>query len=677
MSLCINSNCPKPQNPDDTIFCQACSSEVLLQQRYRVQCQLGRGGFGVTYEINEVRTNQAKVLKVLINNDPKAVELFKQEADVLSQLHHSGIPHVELDAYFEYYPYNSQNPIHCLVMEKVVGEDLEKYMQKRGLRPINQTTAIEWLKDLIIILEQVHNKNFFHRDIKPSNIMLRSESAELVLIDFGTVRKVTSTVFKQQGGVTGIISAGYTPSEQINNNAVPQSDFFALGRTFVYLLTGKEPLDPIMYDSYNERLNWRNHAPQISSMLADLLDDMMQRLYKDRPQNTQVILQRIAAIEKALQSPKPQPPKPQALKVQPPKPQAPIQPTGRRGFIKTASLVVGSMTLAVVGQNLFSGNKNQNTTSRNTSTPEPTPENTTSRNTSTPEPTPENTTSRNTSTPENIPSNNLKTFSFEVVTTDATGNITNRRNASAKYFTEDLGNGVTLEMVEIPGGTFIMGSPASEAERASDEGPQRQVTVPSFYMGKYELTQAQYQAIMGTNPSYFKGNNRPVESVSWDDAVEFCKKLSQKTQKNYRLPSEAEWEYACRARTTTPFYFGESITPELVNYEGSYPYASASKGQYRGQTTDVGTFPPNAFGLYDMHGNVWEWCQDDYQENYINAPTDGSAWNSRSSSYARLLRGGSWDSFARYCRAAIRLRNSRDARDFNYGFRVVSSFRTL
>ncbi|MFN5953652.1 MAG: SUMF1/EgtB/PvdO family nonheme iron enzyme [Dolichospermum sp.] len=662
MSLCINSNCPKPQNPDDTIFCQACSSEVLLQQRYRVQCQLGRGGFGVTYEINEVRTNQAKVLKVLINNDPKAVELFKQEADVLSQLHHSGIPHVELDAYFEYYPYNSQNPIHCLVMEKVVGEDLEKYMQKRGLRPINQTTAIEWLKDLIIILEQVHNKNFFHRDIKPSNIMLRSESAELVLIDFGTVRKVTSTVFKQQGGVTGIISAGYTPSEQINNNAVPQSDFFALGRTFVYLLTGKEPLDPIMYDSYNERLNWRNHAPQISSMLADLLDDMMQRLYKDRPQNTQVILQRIAAIEKALQSPKPQPPKPQALKVQPPKPQAPIQPTGRRGFIKTASLVVGSMTLAVVGQNLFSGNKNQNTTSRNTSTPEPTPE---------------NTTSRNTSTPENIPSNNLKTFSFEVVTTDATGNITNRRNASAKYFTEDLGNGVTLEMVEIPGGTFIMGSPASEAERASDEGPQRQVTVPSFYMGKYELTQAQYQAIMGTNPSYFKGNNRPVESVSWDDAVEFCKKLSQKTQKNYRLPSEAEWEYACRARTTTPFYFGESITPELVNYEGSYPYASASKGQYRGQTTDVGTFPPNAFGLYDMHGNVWEWCQDDYQENYINAPTDGSAWNSRSSSYARLLRGGSWDSFARYCRAAIRLRNSRDARDFNYGFRVVSSFRTL
>ena len=586
MSLCINPNCPKPQNPDNINFCEACGSEVLLQQRYRVQCQLGRGGFGVTFEINEVRTNKAKVLKVLINNEPKAIELFKQEADVLSQLHHSGIPQVESDAYFEYYPYNSQNPIHCLVMEKVVGEDLEKYMQKRGLRPINQTTAIEWLKDIIIILEQVHNKDFFHRDIKPPNIMLRSESAELVLIDFGTVRKVTSTVFKQQGGVTGIISAGYTPSEQINNNAVPQSDFFALGRTFVYLLTGKEPLDPIMYDSYNETLNWRNHAPQISSMLADLLDDMMQRLYKDRPQNTQVILQRIAAIEKALQSPKSQPPKPQ-----PP-----------------------------------------------------------------------------------IPSNNLKTFSFEVVTTDARGNITNRRNASAKYFTEDLGNGVTLEMVEIPGGTFIMGSPTSEENRSSSESPQHQVTVPSFYMGKYELTQAQYQAIIGTNPSSFKGDNRPVERVGWNDAVAFCEKLSQKTGKKYRLPSEAEWEYACRAGTTTPFYFGESITLDLVNYNGNYTYASAPKGKYRQQTTDVGTFPPNSFGLYDMHGNLWEWCQDDYKNNYINAPTDGSALTSPSWWSGKLLRGGSWLNNPGNCRSAYR----NDTYDLDYGsdtfgFRVVCS----
>jgi formylglycine-generating enzyme required for sulfatase activity len=244
-------------------------------------------------------------------------------------------------------------------------------------------------------------------------------------------------------------------------------------------------------------------------------------------------------------------------------------------------------------------------------------------------------------------------------------------------FTEDLGKGIKLEMIAIPGGTFWMGSPANEAERDSDEGPQHQVTVPSFFMGKYPLTQAQYQAIMGHNPSYFIGNNRPVENVSWDDAVRFCQKLSQRTGKNYRLPSEAEWEYACRAGTKTPFSFGDNITTDLVNYDGTYPYKSAPKGKYREQTTDVGTFPPNAFGLYDMHGNVWEWCEDDWHENYIDAPTDGSAWNSQSGSNTKLLRGGSWRYNAWYCRSADRLGFSRDARDNFFGFRVVFCSRTL
>jgi len=259
-------------------------------------------------------------------------------------------------------------------------------------------------------------------------------------------------------------------------------------------------------------------------------------------------------------------------------------------------------------------------------------------------------------------------------------NINVNINAQSS-FTEDLGNGVKLEMIAIPGGTFWMGSPANEAERGDNESPQHQVTVPSFFMGKYPLTQAQYQAIMGNNPSYFKGNNRPVENVSWDDAVRFCQKLSQRTGKNYRLPSEAEWEYACRAGTKTPFSFGDNITTDLVNYNGNYPYKSAPKGKYREQTTDVGTFPPtfppNPFGLYDMHGNVWEWCEDDWHENYIDAPTDGSAWNSQSGSNTKLLRGGSWSYYARDCRSAIRFRNSRDSRYYYCGVRVVSSFRTL
>ena len=271
----------------------------------------------------------------------------------------------------------------------------------------------------------------------------------------------------------------------------------------------------------------------------------------------------------------------------------------------------------------------------------------------------------------------LKLEQIEVVTTNKSWQIIQRQPRIARYFIEDLGGGVTLEMAAIPRGSFIMGSPENEAGRGDYEYPQHQVTVPSFFMGKYPVTQAQYQAITGTNPSSFKGSNRPVEKVSWKNAVTFCEKLSQKIGKSYRLPSEAEWEYACRAGTKTPFSFGDNITTDLVNYDGTYPYKSAPKGKYREQTTDVGTFPPNPFGLYDMHGNVWEWCEDDWHENYIDAPTDGSAWNSQSGSNTKLLRGGSWYDLARFCRSALRSRASRVNRYHRCGFRVVSSFRTL
>jgi formylglycine-generating enzyme required for sulfatase activity len=159
--------------------------------------------------------------------------------------------------------------------------------------------------------------------------------------------------------------------------------------------------------------------------------------------------------------------------------------------------------------------------------------------------------------------------------------------------------------------------------------------------------------------------------VNWNNAVAFCQKLSQKTGKNYKLPSEAQWEYACRAGTTTPFYFGESITPDLVNYNGNYAYAAARKGKYREQTTDVGTFPPNAFGLYDMHGNVWEWCEDDWQENYINAPINGTALISPSN--IKMLRGGSWVYNPGNCRSAYRYGSYLADNDDLIGFRVVCS----
>jgi eukaryotic-like serine/threonine-protein kinase len=273
----------------------------------------------------------------------------------------------------------------------------------------------------------------------------------------------------------------------------------------------------------------------------------------------------------------------------------------------------------------------------------------------------------------------LKVFEFEVVTLNVGYkrffNKTNRSRRQAEYFAEDLGKGVILEIVSIPSGTFMMGSPNTEQGRSDRESPQHLVAVAPFFIGKYPVTQEQYEAVMGKNPSHFQGKKRPVENVSWHDANEFCQKLSQKTGKKYRLPSEAEWEYACRAGTTTPFYFGETITTNVANYDGDYTYGSAPEGLRRRQTTDVGSFPPNNFGLYDMHGNVWELCADLWHENYQGAPTDGSIWLENGNDSRSTLRGGSWVSRPNPCRSAFRGGNYSPGLVGNkFGFRVVCVF---
>jgi formylglycine-generating enzyme required for sulfatase activity len=260
-------------------------------------------------------------------------------------------------------------------------------------------------------------------------------------------------------------------------------------------------------------------------------------------------------------------------------------------------------------------------------------------------------------------------FEYEVVTVDANGKITNRRSHTATQYIERV-KGVAIEMVKVPGGTFMMGSPETEEGRFSNEGPEHEVTIKAFYMSKYPITQAQWEAVMGNNPSRFKGQNRPVENISWHDAVKFFQRLSKLTGKKYHLPSEAQWEYACRAGTTTPFYFGKTITTDLANYNGNYTYGSGPKGVYRCETTDVGSFPPNAFGLYDMHGNVWEWCADSWHDNYKNAPTDGSAWVEGGEGN-RLFRGGSFSDAPKYCLAANRHRVSSAIRYDRVGVRAV------
>lgn len=278
-----------------------------------------------------------------------------------------------------------------------------------------------------------------------------------------------------------------------------------------------------------------------------------------------------------------------------------------------------------------------------------------------------------------------------------------------QHFVEDL-NGVPLQMILIPEGKFIMGSPESEESSNESERPQHSVQVTSFFMGRYPITNAQWNFVVSLPQQQqkldFKNSNdqdnHPVTEVSWDDAMEFCARLSLYTKKNYCLPSEAEWEYACRSLISEeltveewnkkyhqPFHFGETISTQLANYDGNYTYGRGKKGDYRKKTTAVDFFKvANAFGLSDMHGNVWEWCADPWHGNYQGAPQDGRVRdepNKNDNYYQniannlanllkdnrdRVLRGGSWDDFPSDCRSAYRYKSAPDHTNDIIGFRV-------
>ena len=251
------------------------------------------------------------------------------------------------------------------------------------------------------------------------------------------------------------------------------------------------------------------------------------------------------------------------------------------------------------------------------------------------------------------------------------------------YGQERLEGEIFLELIHIPSGDFMMGSPEDEEGRWSDrrEGPQHKVSVPEFWMGQYPVTQQEWRIVscyekvnrdLNSDPSRFQGDRRPVEQVSWYEAKEFCDRLSQRTGRTYRLPTEAEWEYACRGGTTTPFHFGPTLSAKYSNYRAEEVYGPGEKGEYRQETVDVDHFKvANDFGLCDMHGNVLEWCQDHWHENYDGAPNDGSAWLTDNSKSDRVLRGGSWFGIPRYCRSAYRFHYSPVAQANGVGFRVV------
>ena len=293
MSLCINPSCPKPQNSDEDLFCQSCGTELLMEGRFRVARMLGAGGCGKTYEVSD-RLGGIKVLKILSSNEPKYVELFQREALLLSHLQHPGIPSVERNAYFTTQPKNRNEPLHCLVMEKIIGLDLSKYLRQRG-QAIEQKLAWQWMLQLAEILKAIHHQNILHRDIKPSNIMLKADG-NLALVDFGTARSITNVYENDvQVPATRVISALYTPDEQMKGHPVTQSDFFALGRTFIHLLTAKDLGE--FYDPLSSEFDWSEYSQKFSASFVGLIERLIEPLPNQRPSTADEIIQQLKAIE--------------------------------------------------------------------------------------------------------------------------------------------------------------------------------------------------------------------------------------------------------------------------------------------------------------------------------------------------------------------------------------------
>lgn len=296
MSYCFNPNCHSFESDDiNQDVCHRCGTSLIIGKRYRSKQLLGKSQLALTLEVEDLHCiDSNKVLKILLTNYSKAVKLFQQEAIVLQQMDHPGIPKVEPGGYFIHHVRWSDEALHCLVMEKIAGLNLEQWLEKQS-KPINERRAINWLKQLLDIVTHIHQQQYFHRDIKPANIILKP-NGKLALIDFGATRKITTTYLGKVGttkGVTSIGTPGYMPPEQIDGGALPQSDFFALGRTLIHLCTGKHPQE-LAKNLHTGESIWRTEAPHISEPLADLVDYLTNPVPGKRPHNTQVILSCLA-----------------------------------------------------------------------------------------------------------------------------------------------------------------------------------------------------------------------------------------------------------------------------------------------------------------------------------------------------------------------------------------------
>ncbi|MEM7727590.1 MAG: bifunctional serine/threonine-protein kinase/formylglycine-generating enzyme family protein [Cyanobacteria bacterium P01_A01_bin.45] len=618
MQICQNSRCSNPFNADSNNFCISCGRSdfgELLRNRYRVLRLIGEGGFSRTYAAQDVdRLNAPCVIKQFspqTNGTTARIKAAELFKEEAFRLYELGENHLQIPRLLAFF---EQGTSLYLVQEFIHGENL--YVELKN-KAFTEKQIRHLLADLLPVLEFIHSRNVIHRDIKPENIIRRHSDRKMVLIDFGGAKQVTQSSLVRQA--TAIYTVGYAPNEQMAGYPCPASDLYALGVTCIRLLTQCLPIqdgfgqfyDPL-YDPMSGQWLWRDVLAKKNVTIDSKLGEILDKLMRH------------LATERY---------------------QSAIEVLEDLHKFETLSVLIPTARYKSNYSNQKKEDPNQQKEEFVSLFP------------------------------------TFKTFQFDVVTLDPGGREVSRQTHNSEYYAEELNENINVEMISIPGGSFMMGSRDYEGD--ADERPQHQVNMKPFFMGKYPITQAQWKVVssfpivnhpLNPNPSKFKGINRPVENVSWYEAKEFCKRLSRKTGRDYRLPSEAEWEYACRAGTSTPFHFGEIITTDYVNCSSTDTYAFESKGKQRKETTNVGSFDvANAFGLYDMHGLVWEWCADPWHKNYHGAPGDGSIWEVGGDRHRKVLRGGSWSFSPILCRSSSRSWNEADGGLRICGFRVVTS----
>ncbi len=615
----------------------------VIAGRYVVESIIGEGGMGIVYQCLD-RVGGVKVaVKCLppeVSRNADEMEDIRDNYRLVADLHHpniAGARTLEKDeATGDYY----------LVMDLAPGMSLKRWMKRNPQATTKARLSI--LRQVAAALDYAHSEKVIHRDVKPENVMV-SDDGRVKVLDFGLAAQIRSSQSRTSAAVTSRSGTwGYMSPEQWKGKPQRESaDVYSFGVLAYWMFAGVLP-----FDGDDPAVLGVAVLTMTADPVAGLPAHMNAALAKALEKEPDKRFASCGAVVDALEGGT--------------SPVSGEESGGSRGsMMGKIAAGVALLTVAAVGGWWWTTAREETKVPTIVQPPvSPVPPVRDPASDVPPVP------SEDTGSTPNSPSK------IEGVA-EGRGSMTTQQNLPVAQKHGDtktltLPGGATMEMIYVGSGEFMMGSPTSEDGRYDDE-TQHQVTLTKgFWLGKYEVTQEQWQSVMGENPSYFKGARNPVENVSWEDCQKFIEKVNARLNCGARLPTEAEWEYACRAGTTTAYFWGNALNGDKANCDGNYPCGNTQKGRFLQRTTQVGSYDANPWGFYDMHGNVYEWCYDWYDKDYYkNSPTDDP--QGPSSGGNRVLRGGCWYGDARNCRSARRFwGRPGDCSDY-YGFRLCCS----